>query len=60
MKSKIIFSTSVIFVFLSALGTGIYDGMAAVSAPSVCQLWAGAIETAAGQGVNNTLGIWAQ
>ena len=55
MKSKIIFSICVIFVFLSALGTGIYDGMTAISAPSVGQIWAGAIETAAGQLTNTKI-----
>ena len=45
----------VIFVFLSALGTGIYDGMTAISAPSVGQIWAGAIETAAGQLTNTKI-----
>ena len=44
MKSKIIFSIFVLFVFLSGAAVGMYGGIAVGASPSVSQLWAGAKE----------------
>ncbi len=44
MKSKIIFSTFILLVFLSGAGVGVYVGGTVVASPLVYQVWAGAKE----------------
>jgi len=44
MKSKIIFSIFILFVFFSGIGVGMYGGISVGASPSVSQLWAGAKE----------------
>ena len=44
MTSKIILSLFTLLIFLAGLGSGMYFGIAAGTAPAVGQLWAGAKE----------------
>jgi hypothetical protein len=44
MKSKIVYSIFILFVFLSGLGLGVYGGISLGTSPASYQLWAGAKE----------------
>jgi len=44
MKSKIVFSTYILLVFIFGLGSGLYLGLSVGTSPTVYQLWAGAKE----------------